>query len=216
MICPGCQTDRDVTEKNYGALYTCPECQAVYFINFDGQPEYGDMSEQAPGSESESEPLNLSPMDNVSPVEAAESPPNETYLPMEENGAVFEDISSVNPFANMGESNKQSQIESDGAESVPAFNQIAQNITDFGNQDVQIAAFNYNLKISGLDTQELRALFKEAIDDSRFGWDATDLMRTIKNGEIEIIKLNPVQAYVLAKRLQFVDIEKMWVQNEMG
>lgn len=38
--CPNCQKQIDLQEKHFGALYTCPQCQAVYFINFDGQPEY--------------------------------------------------------------------------------------------------------------------------------------------------------------------------------
>jgi hypothetical protein len=25
-------------------MYTCPKCQAVYFIDITGQPEFGDMS----------------------------------------------------------------------------------------------------------------------------------------------------------------------------
>ena len=47
MICPNCQKDQKVGEQNYGALYTCPSCQAVYFINFDGAPEFGDVSTES-------------------------------------------------------------------------------------------------------------------------------------------------------------------------
>jgi hypothetical protein len=41
-------------------------------------------------------------------------------------------------------------------------------------------------------------------------------MRSIKNGQIQFEKLNPVKAYILAKRLQFLDIEKQWKQNAMS
>lgn len=221
MICPGCQTDSAVAEKNYGALYTCPSCQAVYFINFDGQPEYGEMTEQAP-TDVTAETSDAAPsaphFENIEPGDSDQLQRDDFSVPAESveninnltNDAVTsEDFGSVNPFANLSE---QTSLESEASSD---FNQAAQSIADFGNQDVQIAGLNYNLKISGLDTQELRELFKEAIDDSRFGWDASDLMRTVRNGEVEIIKLNPVQAYILAKRLQFVDVERRWIQNAM-
>ena len=43
MICPNCQKDVAISEQLYGALYTCGSCQAVYFINFEGQPEFGEV-----------------------------------------------------------------------------------------------------------------------------------------------------------------------------
>jgi hypothetical protein len=93
------------------------------------------------------------------------------------------------------------------------FSQVAREISQFGNQEVQLAGLNYDLRVAGLDTQELRALFREAIEDSRFGWDTEAIMRQIKNGEVHLDQLNPVKAYILAKRLQFIDIEKSWKQN---
>ena len=55
--------------------------------------------------------------------------------------------------------------------------------------------------------------FREIIEDPRFGWDANELLRGVKNGRIKFEKLNPVKAFILAKRLQFLDIEKNWKQN---
>lgn len=229
MICPVCHADSAVTEKNYGALYTCPSCQAVYFINFDGQPEYGEMGEYAP-QETSMEVADPSPGTDLSEAFSQNSVSGGSDISLATDfsspTAAFENnihltndhdlagqmvpgdsIETVNPFSNLNESSF--------AEPVSTFSEVAQNITDFGNQDVQIAGLSYDLKISGLDTHELRELFKEAINDSRFGWESADLMRTIRNGEVEIIKLNPVQAYILAKRLQFVDIERKWIQNAL-
>jgi hypothetical protein len=94
-----------------------------------------------------------------------------------------------------------------------AFANIAQEISDFGNTDVQLAGLNYDLQVSGIDTQETKNLFKEAIEDSKFAWDAFEIMKSVKNGRIEIKKLSPAKAYLLAKRIQFLDIEKVWKQN---
>lgn len=43
MQCPSCHKDVTLQEKDIGALFTCPECRSVYFINFDGTPEYGEV-----------------------------------------------------------------------------------------------------------------------------------------------------------------------------
>ncbi|MFN3453935.1 MAG: hypothetical protein ACK41T_03170 [Pseudobdellovibrio sp.] len=43
MQCPSCHKEVTLQEKDIGALFTCPECRSVYFINFDGTPEYGEV-----------------------------------------------------------------------------------------------------------------------------------------------------------------------------
>lgn len=170
-------------EQLYGTLYTCANCQAVYFINFDGQPEFSkEVSEVA--------------SDEVG--EMAKEIINEVL------SGVASDITSE----------AISATPSEGFES-SAFTQVAKEISDFGNTEVQLAGLNYDLKITGLDTQETKQLFNEAITDLKFGWDATEIMKNIKNGQVELKRLNPVKAYILAKRLQFLDVEKSWQQNAM-
>lgn len=40
--CPKCFSGIEISSQFYGGLFTCPNCQAVYFISFDGVPEAGD------------------------------------------------------------------------------------------------------------------------------------------------------------------------------
>ncbi len=193
MICPQCTSEVPLTEAQYLSMYTCPKCQAVYFIDITGQPEFGDMSlpipEDAPvDHQVQSTDLNEFPaLDNLQ-TEAS----NDTS-----EHAVF------------GESTSTPENFSD-------FNSTATEITDFANQDNAISALSYDLKISGLDTKETMLLFREAVDDSKFGWIAQEIFSTIRNGECEFKNLNPIQAFVLAKRIQFLDIEMEWKQNVQG
>lgn len=161
MICPSCHNEVEVLERNYGALFTCSKCQAVYFVNFDGLPEFSN--------------------------EAFESP------------VVNSDMQVDVPFAPITEHS--------------AFADLAQEITDFGNSEVQITALNYTLEISGLDSKEDIRAFEETITDSRFGWDVSDIMKQLRNGKIILEKLNPVQAYVLHKRIYFLDFDLKWTQH---
>ncbi len=180
MICPNCQNEQSVTEQNYGALYTCKSCQAVYFLNFEGQPLFDDQIEA----------IDTTPVtDHIFP----------DSLPTENSDPAAHD-----------------QLFEAPADSLGSFSAAAKDILDYGNTETQIAHLNYDLFMKGLDTAEMMALLKESIDDSRFGWDAVEIMRTVKQGEIQFLKLNPVKAYILAKRLQFLDVEKIWKQNAVG
>jgi len=189
LDCPSCHNEVDVLERNYGALFTCPKCQAVYFINFEGIPEYGEVP-QAYTSESES--LDSVEADALSGYEEPELPTAEYS---------FEMATEAFELTQRPEE-----------EVVSEFTTVAQDIADFGNSEVQISALNYDLEVYGLDSKDDIQIFKEALQDSRFGWDVAEKMKEIRNGLIRIEKLNPVQAYVLAKRIHFLGLETKWTQ----
>ncbi len=293
MICPNCQSEQKVTENHYGALYTCTSCQAVYFINFDGQPEYGEASseeyasanaanlalEQAPEGFAPTMPTPIDDLNNMAmpdplPEEMGSLEPQlsvtETLEPQTQIDSYIAEFNSSgtpennlsNPFElqnNMESLNteaptviasvasiaptpapvtRQPMPPPPVAVDIPAapvrsagvkpdftskpqvssnlFADIAQEISDFANTDSQLAGLNYDVVITGIDTQETKMLFKEAIEDSKFAWDAFELMKSIKNGRIEIFKISPAKAFLLAKRIQFLDIEKNWKQNVLS
>lgn len=178
MICPSCQNEVQVSERNYGALFTCPQCQAVYFVNFEGQPEYS--------NDTSAPDINNDPV-----VQAEEFSPVVDF-------STFQDVSEETP------------------QDFSAFQNVAQEISDFGNSEVQITALNYTLEINGLDSKEDIKVFQETITDSRFGWDVPELLKQIKNGHIVLDKLNPVQAFVLYKRIYFLNFDLKWKQNVLG
>lgn len=244
MICPNCQSDVAVAEKDFGALFNCPKCQTAYFLNFDGAPEY-----------SNEPPPDLSfPQDSTpssEPLAAIESADFQEVVPSFEQPAstnqdfpTFEnnDFASFNTDGDSGGLNLSSDLEGglniepnigsnsdansftsneaagvgsllDSSFGESAFSNVASDISNFGNSETQITSLNYDLKISGLDTREDLLAFKEMIEDSRFAWDVSDIMKQIKGGSLFLPRLNPVQAYILAKRLHFLDLEMKWKQN---
>lgn len=209
MICPNCQVEAAITEQHYGALYTCNDCRAVYFINFEGRPEFDNVSpdetseqeineQETSGFETSLEPL----IDSIDVV-SFDNKLDEQFGAQSQNSeaGLFEDA-RLNLDVVAKERN--------------AFTEAVQDITDFGNTETQLAGLNYNLKIIGLDTHETKRKFQEAIEDSKLGLDVNMIMKNIKNGQVQFEKLNPVKAYILAKRLRFLDIEKYWKQNAMS
>lgn len=274
MICPSCQQDVSVTEAHHGALYTCDKCQAVYFINFEGQPEYGEVPDEAPVELDLNPVLTAAETENFSssgfeiPVADSEAyssfegsdssaeieadsdpePFASSFEPLVDSinvvttdpsldGALgsellqpqspeFESLNDVqagmNAFAGLATEEASGEVFGEASEEISSsatlsgFAGIAKEISDFGNEEVQLAGLNYDLKITGLDTQETMRLFKEAIEDSKFGWDPADILKTVRNGQVQFKRLSPVKAFILAKRLQFLDIEKEWKQHVLS
>lgn len=252
MICPNCNNEQSVNEGNYGALYTCKSCQAVYFIGFDGKPEFGEVQEtyQEPPTEPPATPSGLEMPSNDSyqqipqfdqPLDMSTLPP--TNLPdavanvldeLQQPGDNSANLNSMqpitdfnqnefavnaSPFENLEQSgpSQSSPIQMPSMTPPSAkFSDVAKEISAYGNSETQIAHLNYDLSVSGLDTAEIINEFKDAINDSRFGWDMNEVMKTMKAGEIHLRELNPVKAFILAKRLQFLNVDKTWKQNAVG
>lgn len=276
MQCPNCQTEHQITEAHYGALYTCNSCQAVYFINFEGKPEFSNdvpetinIEPSAPvTAPAAAAPQPISPMTDSLTMPSLETQPLQETSSFEPIPAVQDfGLAQVDPMQTMDlgttplesqpiaepipvtpESNMVAPVAEPAAAApepeMPAvdlsnpdinpfeamaaaettkqtakpktFSEVAGEISNFGNTEVQLAGLNYDLKITGIDTQETMKLFIEAIQDSKLGWDHNEIVKNIKNGSIEFTKLNPVKAYVLAKRIQFLDVEKQWKQNVLS
>lgn len=86
--CPSCHQPVEILEKHLGTLFTCPHCNAVYFIDWSGQPEVAQ-------HDAEAEPLeNLSyeaPSEQNFAAPASDFvPPFEENPPVEENPVLQE------------------------------------------------------------------------------------------------------------------------------
>ncbi len=228
MQCPQCKNDVPVTEAQFGALYTCPKCVAVYFVGFDGQPEYGDMA--LPIVETTEESFTTDFNGNSSEDVPAIDIPVQTYESFSEPPAAQEnveaDLSLNNDFNNQFNSDFNLENLTEAESPTPAvevakpravsssgFAAVAQEIADYGNQEEVISSINYDVVIKGLDTKEVMQAFKDSIEDSKFAWLTQDILNQIKNGEVTLKSLNPIQAFVLASRIQFLDLEIEWSQN---
>lgn len=209
MICPQCQNDVSVTEAQYLSMYTCPKCQAVYFIDINGQPDYADMStsEEAFQQDQASQHPPVEYVQSENQIEQTDSDVHDVSIPDQENMDLNQDFSNLNPFENL----QNQPIEEPLAADLSPFGTVASEIVNFANQNEAIGVLTYDLTVAGLDTKETVSVFREAVEDSKFGWLPQDIV--IKNGECVFKNLNPVRAFIIAKRIQFLDIEMQWRQN---
>jgi DNA-directed RNA polymerase subunit M/transcription elongation factor TFIIS len=275
MQCPSCQKEVGVKDKDFGALFKCPSCGDVYFLNFDGTPDFSEMQAQPSAEElhrlqnqnipdkkkkkkssKESSDLEqhevdahvqpdqtqaadvphevnsgfqLQSSDNFSLPEVAESEPlQESYSiePMTDNfqaeplpiEAFPTESPTIENFS-YESSSAVAEVSEVAASVQPAsqnFGSIASELESFGNRQTVVAGISYDLEVTGLDSKEAQELMREAIDDSRLGWHTEDIVREIRTGTCRFKNLTPVQAFVLAKRIQFIDIEMKWKQNVLA
>lgn len=286
MQCPSCHKEVDVKDKDVGALFTCPQCRSVYFINFDGTPEYGEVSQPSeeelkklqnaavpekkkkkkkkkddeeleqheveslmkpeqtnPGAgdlgvteetqppvafemevpavdipQTETPAFEMQSMQNFAMPE--QEVPQETFQVVPEEPpieALPTESPSIENFSYEAASEMPPANEAQPTENqFQDFSSIASEIESFGNQQTAVAGISYDLEVTGLDTKESQELLREAIDDSRFGWHPDDLVREIRRGSCTFKNLTPVQAFVLARRIQFIDVEMKWKQNVLA
>lgn len=254
MQCPSCHKEVSVQDKDVGALFTCPQCRSVYFINFDGTPEYGDVDQpsaeeleklqnqsipekkkkkkKSKADETEAEELEAQsagfemevPATEMSPVDTPafeiqsdpapftlEEQPTETFpIEPEPQPIPFEALPTESP------SIENISYEAPQTTSGQDFSSIANEIESFGNRETSVAGISYDLEITGLDTKQSQELLREAIDDARFGWHPEDIVREIRTGTCRLKNLTPVQAFVIARRIQFIDVDMKWTQHVLA
>lgn len=221
MQCPSCQNEINVLDKDFGALFTCPLCQSVYFINFDGTADYSEVEQPSaeelerlqnlnqPSSKKSKAKNNFDFEPVTEPIAELNVEPN-SDLDAEPATETAADTIIENTFESVPEFVNEVITESS---TEPSFADVAHELESFGNQDVVVSGITYDLEVSGLDSKETQTLFKEALDDQRLGWHTEDLLREMHTGRCVLKNLTPVQAYVIGRRIQFIDIEMKWIQN---
>src|SRR5690606_20253553 len=151
---PKCQVQLNIPEVSFGTLYTCENCQAVFFVDWSGNPE---APMETPGEVPMETPAEA-------PLESSLEPPLES--PIAESPLEFEPVVAP-PLEPMVV--QESAIE---VTDQPNF----QEVVNFGNEIETNKVMTYSLYIEGIEIADLRSKFHEAITDSRFQWDAEEIM----------------------------------------
>ncbi len=93
-----------------------------------------------------------------------------------------------------------------------------EEIANFGNQPAattESGLLFYDLKISKVDTIELRKALLDILKDAKFKWNIEDLDRKIHNGVLVLSRLSPIKTSVLVKKIRHLDVEVRWSQGNI-
>lgn len=222
--CPSCHKDIEISDTNLGSLYTCSQCSAVYFINFDGDPEYEELNVSDQVYEQQSS------LDSVKPEEInlGGTSDSESALAVEHSFQTFEPSLAEssneqsfgdNPSIDEDQLTVEPVEDSRGIEDlsvvsksspVSASNAI-EEINEFANStDVNLTGLSYRVLIQGIDSKALLQEVKEALEDARFNWDVGILLSKRKDGVIQLDQLTPVKAALVIQRLRLSGLDFKW------
>ncbi len=72
----------------------------------------------------------------------------------------------------------------------------------------------FKLRISGIDSKELREEIRQALKDSRFGWSLSEVMGPdrLRVGVLVITNLNAVKTSIIVNRIKHLPVEIRWEQ----
>jgi hypothetical protein len=89
------------------------------------------------------------------------------------------------------------------------------DVANFGNSEMsggREGPLRYNLFIEGIDTVDVREAFREAITDRKLMWDTDQILRSVRNGRVNIPNVAPTKAYILITRLRGMPVQVRWEQ----
>lgn len=241
-VCPVCSQTIDVQDKHHGTLYTCVHCRGVFFVGWDGQPENAPVHEADPEPlvMEPSPPVSAAadePMPEPAPAyepsagfemnenafpSAADEPmpePAPAYEPPVEEPVVEEPAMEEPAVAEEPLAGFDAPLDPFG--SVAAADAAASgdfsDVAEYANSaEAAAGPLSYTVRIRGLELAETFEVLREALTDSRFGWDAEDIMGRVVGGELTLKGMNPTKASILINRIKYLPIEIDWNQEVFG
>lgn len=185
----------------------CPACGEMLFIDLEGRVHLSATAEAESPSAPAAFESTVDAFESVSPVDEPAYAPS--YEPAQEPIAVSQDEA---PFALPNLDDGPVDQPSPGFVSTP---EDPLGLNAFANSELSQAKDGplvFRLFISGIDSKEMRENIREALTDSRFGWDATEILSRSTMGLLSIDGVSPVKAAVLVNRLKRFPLRIRWEQ----
>lgn len=267
--CPSCHQPVEILDKHLGTLFTCSHCNAVFFVDWNGQPEMAqhEPEPEAP-AESFSEPaqdfqsgtdfqggqdFQQGGNDFVPPIQETFTPDNsmpeqsyqdqpyssepqyaeQAYEPSEDPGMAApaqENVSYAESVEIPGETPAANEDPYDFSQTLDSVNSQPieeplspstdtpdfSDVTDFANADTASGPLAYTVIIEGIESSRLLAQLREAMTDSRFGWDVTELLANVGGGRLVLRGLTPAKASVIINRIKYLPFKISWRQDVLS
>lgn len=259
--CPSCHQQVEVTEQNYGTLYTCPHCNAVYFVGWDGQFEINSPESDSspleetvirdgtvdsgfipPISDFSAEPdfQNQNTYESESDFQSSDSvvsPEAEAPYEAEESFVGGDSYGTEVPTASSYDDNVVAMPAQDAyttaepteteapydftrglseqvvTESMTPDTADFSDVESFANADTSAGTLAYTLVIEGIETNSLVKQLREAMSDSKFGWDVDALLNQVGGGRLILRQVSPTKASVLINRIKYLPFKISWRQD---
>jgi hypothetical protein len=216
--CPKCGTK---LKDDYG-MVTCPTCGVVLFVDMDGVAQAaGEEPNPWAAAPTSEQPMQPEPMTADAGTDSGANEPSPMGLepidPVPENRPAPETADGV------GELDMGGFLGYDTAPTDSSKGAASQNdpndplgISAYANSELSSAKDGplvVTVIISGIDTKDLRNEIRQALQDSRFGWDSGAVMASIKSGTLVLPRISPVKASIVINRIKNLAVQIRWEQN---
>lgn len=215
ISCPNCHNQIEILERQFGTLFSCPQCAAVFYINFSGQPE---VAEVEPEIEPQVDAPSFNQQSDWSPQENEAAQGFQETEQSQEMSVSYDNFESNQEQQDYFNANAEILVDQ-GIENHTDINNESSNfadIADYGNADVDKGPLTYRIFIQGLETSQVLIQLRAAMTDSRFGWDVDELLVQVKRGQLEILALSPTKAFVLINRIKYLPLKISWRQDVLS
>ncbi|MCM2280451.1 MAG: hypothetical protein NDI61_01235 [Bdellovibrionaceae bacterium] len=225
-----CPRDGTPIHVDYG-MATCPTCGVILFVDMDGEAMLGSQVSVPLGDEIQTP----APPPAPPPEESHAFDPLAALQPLPESEAVAEpappepDAMNMDQFLGYDEAAPEPTLET-ASETASEQESLSPNVGDSGEvggpgdplgiseyansefSQAKDGPFLFRLVITGIDSKELREAIREAMLDTRFGWDADELLRNVTKGELHVRNMSPVKATILINRIKRLPVHIRWEQ----
>lgn len=208
-------------------MVTCPTCGVVLFVDMDGVAQAAgdpgaEASDAAFSDRPQSMPMITSPMqpepmtsgpaefgpEDPEPMQQAHSQPLGPEPLSAVDGGQELDMGGF-----LGYDSAPSDLSNEPSQNDP---NDPLGISAYANSELSSAKNGplvVTVIISGIDTKDLRGEIRQALQDSRFGWDASTVMASIKGGTLVLPRISPVKASIVINRIKNLAVQIRWEQN---
>ena len=87
------------------------------------------------------------------------------------------------------------------------------DVESYANAEPLGGPISYSIRIEGLELAETFEALKDALADSRFGWNSEEIMGAISDGVLELHGVNPTKAAILVGRIKYLPLNVTWTQE---
>ncbi|UYL10335.1 hypothetical protein B9G69_007045 [Bdellovibrio sp. SKB1291214] len=90
------------------------------------------------------------------------------------------------------------------------------DVLEFANANTNSGNFSYAVIVEGIDSSHLVHQLREAMTDSKFGWNVSELLTHIGGGRLVITGLSPAKASVFINRIKYLPFKVSWRQDVLS
>jgi hypothetical protein len=221
--CPQCG---QAISDDFGVV-VCPHCQAVLFVDLNGNIQLNSANEILEQAAEQEEAVfveepSMTPPEGLSLEEDPQAfqetqfgtlarfqnpNPEPALEPLLQNETFEQPIEPPVEPATIENEGFEAEEEDEDPE------QVIQGVGEFEESDLSPGPLTYTVTIEGIDTKNLRVQLQEALDDPKFQWSSSEIIRKIRLGKITLKNLAPVKASVLISRIKDLPLKISWTQQ---